>query len=86
MQVHQLPEDVRRSVRLLCRDVDRDEVGCVPDLDPVQHDHRGSADCRDVPCLLHLQRIAIHSLGASRHLDVLHTQNCLQGHVQWKGK
>ena len=66
--------------------MDCHEARGVPHLDPIQHDNRGSPDCRNVPSLLHFQWIAINPFGASRHLDILHTQNCLQGYVQWKGK
>lgn len=85
MQVQQLPEDMRRSVRLLCPHLGDHSIRCLPDVDHVFDDDRGAADCGDVPGLLLFQWTSVHPAGATRRLDVFHTQDRLQGHVQWQG-
>ena len=85
MQIQQLPEDVRCPVRLFRIDLGDNATWCLPDVDHVLDNDRSPTNCGDVSRLLLLQRSALHTFGAARRLDIFHTQDCLQGHVQWEG-
>lgn len=53
---------------------------------PINRPFRPTVDRGDVPRLLHFQRPPVHIVGAPRGLDLLHTQDLLQGHVHGKGE